>query len=284
MIKIGAVIVTYNPGKEIEINLKAISKQCDEVLVIDNGSTFRLEELIDPIPSNVTIINLSSNTGIAHAFNIGVTLLSDDIDWVATFDQDTYILDNYFNNMIEQGKKINVETPHILVPSFNGLPQNEQYKSMGIREVVTAISSGSLIRRDVFSLVGGFDDQLFIDYVDNEFYLRCQNNGVRLFEIIGIKLNHKLGDMEPHVLLGRRFHTSNHSPLRRYYVFRNRIFVYRKFAKHFPIWFLRDFLRNFTEILKILIWENNKTQKLYYISKGLLDGMKNKTGEYDRRG
>ena len=45
------------------------------------------------------------------------------------------------------------------------------------KSVRQTITSGSIVRTDVFAVVGAFDDKLFIDAVDTEFCFRCRSKG-----------------------------------------------------------------------------------------------------------
>jgi rhamnosyltransferase len=81
-------------------------------------------------------------------------------------------------------------------------------------------------------------------------------------------LAHNLGKRSLH---GPRFHmvsTTNHSAVRRFYITRNRLWVYRKYLFTFPGWVLND-IRSFAkETVKVLLFEEQKMPKVRAILLG----------------
>lgn len=73
-LKIGALIVTYNPEiSKLFSNINAISQQVDRVVVVDNGS-INYKNIIEVTNSfNIKMINLGKNLGVAAAQNIGMS-------------------------------------------------------------------------------------------------------------------------------------------------------------------------------------------------------------------
>lgn len=81
-----------------------------------------------------------------------------------------------------------------------------------------------LVPVEVLKKVGLMRDELFIDYIDIEWCLRTASNGYSLYAIPDAKMSHTIGD-ERKLFLGRE--VSIHSPLRRYYLARNSIYMMR---------------------------------------------------------
>lgn len=282
---ITSVMVSYNPDAEILEHIESISNQCLELIIVDNGSSEKWWDKLQ-LPPRVKIIALDYNYGIAHATNIGIVNSCADSKWLALFDQDTSIDNRYFEIMlenIEKSDKLDTSRVGLVAPSFSGLKVHSNYEIGVVKEIKTAIASGSMIKRSAFKNTGLMDDLLFIDYVDNDFCFRLMEEGYLVVEAEGIRLSHSLGKMSPHGIGKWQFHTSNHSPLRKYYVFRNRIYIYRRYAYRYPIWVFRDFLRNITEILKIAMWEEDRSEKFRFIRMGISDGLAGKFGKYKQR-
>lgn len=277
---VGAVMVTFEPGPSVVENIRAIAQQVEQLVVVDNGSANRESWAREVDLGNVEIVALGDNFGVAHALNVGITQIDAAHGWIATFDQDTLLQPNYFAELLDQGEAGQDEAVGMVVPGFGGLPGEQGCERASTRRVLTAISSGSVIRRAVLGRVGLFDDALFIDYVDHDFCLRMARANLKVIEVTGVRLNHRLGEMTAHSLLGRQVLTSHHSPVRRYYMFRNRLQVYRRHAARFPLWFARDLARNLTEIAKVLLWEGDKKRKLRFMGQGTLDGLAGRLGKY----
>lgn len=282
MYKVSSVIVLFNPDQDVLENIKSISDQSEFTAVVDNGSS-NIDDFRQSIDNmGVELICLEQNYGIAHALNIGILACPQSSDWIATFDQDTKIEPDYFSLLLSQGREIKDSSIAMLCPGFSGVKESIPYQIGPVRKILTAISSGSMIKREILSAVGLMDDELFIDYVDNDFCLRVNQIGLSIYEITGVKLNHSLGRMSPHYIFGTKIHTSNHSPIRRYYVFRNRIYIYKIYGRKFFTWCARDFLRNFTEIAKIILFEGDKRLKIRMVFEGIGDGLKGKMGKFER--
>ncbi|MGM9321491.1 glycosyltransferase [Deinococcus aquaticus] len=282
---ITSVMVSYNPDSEITGNITSISSQCLELIIVDNGSSEKWWEKLQ-IPPRVKIIALDYNYGIAHATNIGIVNSCVDSKWFALFDQDTSIDNGYFEMMLENIEKsgdLDTSRVGLIAPSFGGLKISSSYEIGAVKEIKTAIASGSMIKRSALKNTGLMDDLLFIDYVDNDFCFRLMSEGYLVVEAEGIRLSHSLGKMSPHRIGKWQFHTSNHSPLRKYYVFRNRIYIYRNYIYRYPVWVFRDFFRNITEILKIAMWEEDKSEKFYFIRRGISDGLAGRFGKYNSK-
>src|SRR5690606_10075289 len=92
-------------------------------------------------------------------------------------------------------------------------------------EVDYVIASGCLIPFDVIETVGGMQEELFIDYVDIEWGLRAQHQGLQSLGVCAAVMQHQLGE-KPIRFRGRLIPV--HSPLRHYYHFRNAVWLYRQ--------------------------------------------------------
>ena len=95
-------------------------------------------------------------------------------------------------------------------------------------------------------------------------------------------LIHNLGESIKKSVLGLKITPTNHSPLRRYYMSRNRRYIWDKYKEDFPEWILIDKRRFITENLKIILFENNKIEKFKYIKKGINDYKNNIFGKFKK--
>ncbi|HFR6094685.1 TPA: rhamnosyltransferase, partial [Shigella flexneri] len=92
------------------------------------------------------------------------------------------------------------------------------------------ISSGTMVSKEVFEIVGMMDEELFIDYVDTEWCLRCLNYGILVHIIPDIEMVHAIGDKSVKIC---GINIPIHSPVRRYYRVRNAFLLLRK--NHVPL-------------------------------------------------
>jgi rhamnosyltransferase len=141
------------------------------------------------------------------------------------------------------------------------------------------ITSGSLIRVEVFDAVGLFDEDLFIDYVDIEWGLRARSRGYQSFGICSIEMLHRLGD-PPLTLFGGRMQVPVRSPLRHYYHFRNAIALYRR--NYIPWrWSLNDAWRLVLKFVVYSIFTNERARHFKMMLLGIFHGMTGKLGPLD---
>jgi len=192
---------------------------------------------------------------------------------------------NYYNSLSkEEQKKIGILVPNII---DNNVKKKCFYiKDEGIYikrelltenniidDVITSISSGSCVKVSVIKEIGLMISDLFIDYIDIEFSLRTQLYGYKIVAIGNAKLFHSLGNRKYFKVLGCKMLLNNHSPLRKYYIFRNRIFIWKKYYKHNIKYISFDFLLFIYEIFKIILFEDNKKSNFKNIFSGIKDGI-----------
>jgi rhamnosyltransferase len=226
--------------------------------------------------------------GIAAALNIGIRFaLERDYPWVATFDQDSTAPDGFIEDLLAAWNTCQFKNEVAIVgPQYrdrhtgriSSYIAGESDDVFG--EVFTTMTSGNLVRSNVFAVAGFFDETLFIDCVDHEFCLRLRSRGYRLIESTDAILIHSLGRMTLHAVAGRVFKVFNHSPLRRYYNARNRVLLYRRYGSAFFGWLCRDLYNFCKEIAGIILFESNAGAKVGAIARGVVHGLLGRTGKY----
>ena len=162
----------------------------------------------------------------------------------------------------------------------NNIINNEEVASKLYTEVLTEITSGALTKASIYKSVGLYDEKLFIDLVDHDYCLSLNKKGFKVIQVNSAILIHNLGESVKKSILGLKMIPTNHSPLRRYYMSRNRHYIWNKYKKDFPGWVLTDKRRFITENLKIVLFEDNKIEKFKYIREGIRDYKNNIFGEF----
>jgi rhamnosyltransferase len=271
MNKILASIVTYNPDIEIlKKNIHSFSDDVLQILIVDNNS-LNNDEILRLQNNKIKVISNKTNVGIAKALNIALEFADKfDYDYLLTMDQDSYfdskgcvvLLDGFIDDNIA------IVSPSLLdVNSGNLNSVNDLFE-----KIFTTITSGSLCSVKILVNIGGFMNELFIDYVDIEICLRLQKKGFTILRSKDCILNHQLGESKVYSFLGFNFISTNHYPLRRYYYARNKVFIYRKYLFSFSNFVIRDIFSFIKTVFIILVFENKKTSKLRMIVKGVYHG------------
>ena len=284
------IIVTYNIGDKFNTCYDAIAKQVEKVIVVDNGSN---EETIKAIKKlskneNTEIIYNDENLGIATALNKGIKLaLNQGFKWILTMDNDSIAMNGMVDAMLghfeefDEDENIVGVFPRYVDLGYNNQDDNniEDIKKPGYKEVNAEITSGNLLKSDIFKDIGFFEDKLFIDMVDYEFCFRIRSKGYKLVQLNDVILYHNLGNTKIKKILGKNMYCTHHNYIRRYYITRNRFYVWKKY-KEFNYEELRKDKKAFwKEMLKIILLEDEKLVKIKMIFKGIKDYKNNIYGK-----
>ena len=293
--KIAGVVVLYNPDDNVRTNIDSYINELDILYVVDNS----------PIPNDnnkkikgekIKYISNNGNKGIANALNVGANnALKENCEWLLTMDQDSTFKDNSLSKMKELLKEIksNKFFSEILSIDYNKLgilstlqrtEFNINNELKGISYPLVVMTSGNLINLNVYKEVGGFKDWLFIDAVDFDYCLNVKKHKYEIVQMNSAGLIHHLGKIEKHIVFGKNIFTTNHSANRRYYITRNRHYLYDLYHDDFPEYCNLELGRTRKELVKIVLFEDNKIAKIKAIYKGYRDYKKGIKGDgYEKR-
>ncbi len=276
---ISAVIVLYNPNNKLTDNIYSYLEQVDKLYAVDN-SEYKDNVLIEELKQNKKIkyIDNKGNRGIAHALNVGANeAIKDGYDFLLTMDQDSKTSENMIFLMLECIQNFNLLEVGIISP-FHASKFNATSNDKGCVKKNMVMTSGNLLSLEAYKKSGPFLEELFLDYVDNEYCLRLQRNGYKVIEVSEAILHHNLGELSKHTLLGKNMYCYNYPPIRYYYRTRNVIAVNKKY-EYFDKLYFKELLK---DIIKIFFYEKNKIKKVQHIYFGIVDAIKGKMGKYDR--
>ena len=290
MCKVAAIIISYNPDNNLLDSVNLLINQVDKIIIVDNGSESQKKKNINLIKDidnkKIEVIFNEENLGIATALNIGVKeALNQGYNWILTMDQDSKASSNMVEKMLEVYNTIDEsERKEILsiFPNFvdERIQSIEENSNMNSYEYVDAdITSGNLLRKEVFEKVGFFDDSLFIDLVDTDFCMRLNEKGIKMIKIRDAVLYHSLGESKTIKGILGSFNTSNHSALRRYYMTRNRFYIWEKYKGLNSFTLNRDKKLFKKEFVKIILGEKDKVNKIKMVLRGYKDYKKGIKGK-----
>ncbi len=290
------IIVSYQPNLEdLILYTNEILAEVDYLILIENGSTNHIQNQINIRLSNekIKVLLQTKNLGLAKAQNIGIRKgIELGGDYFLFLDDDSRLSKGSVEKLkreLEENSKLGIAACHILHENSN----KEQkywiktkcfYKRVGFTSIMrklenvnTVISSGSLVSKEVVQKCGLMREDYFIDYIDIEYCLRVRANDYTISVIRSAKLAHRLGNTKSIQVGQIAFHPTNHSPERRYYMIRNRIWTWKLYAFQFPGWFLIDLGNFFADNVRVFIFEKNKFLNLKFFLIGLRDGFFKKT-------
>jgi rhamnosyltransferase len=297
---ITAIIVTYNPLKETFIRqINALINEVNYIVFIDNNSK-NIHELQNEIENSfnqfwnnkIFLIKNNENFGIGKSQNIGIDFaISLKSTEVLILDHDSIIDKDFCINLLTDrqileslGHKIGAIGPIYYNEKTGEIYPISKYIGPFIERIIPInkpieasflIASGSLISLDVIKNVGYMNESFFIDYVDVEWSFRAKSIGYSVFSSPTSKMKHTIGD-ERRSIFGRSI--SVHSPLRRYYLYRNSIYMIKDSKIHLG-YKVREISFNALRFVLFLILSNERIKYFKYSVSGFVDGVKGVKGK-----
>ncbi|MGL5931835.1 MAG: glycosyltransferase family 2 protein [Cetobacterium sp.] len=273
-----AVVVWYNPTKEMIENIKSYINFVDKVYIVDNSNLSNINLLENIDSKKCEYVSNLENLGIAKALNIACEkAIKEEYDWILTMDQDSWFeqdgLEKYFGIVNKKIKDVAIFCP---VYKYTHNREILKTKKITLKEISKVITSGNLVNLDVYLKVGKYNEDFFIDQVDFEFCKKIEKQNKKIIEVGSIFLNHSLGDSEEKKFLGKKILITNHSPIRRYYMSRNILYM----IKRYPELRLKYLVFMCLEFIKIIFFEKNVYIKIKYFRKGVLDFYCNKRNKF----
>jgi rhamnosyltransferase len=292
--KICVILVLYNPNKGRLIDLVfSLKNQVDKFFIYDNTINLNNKNHFDFLEEiDFEYYGDMQNIGIAQAQN---TLLlkakQQGFEFALLSDQDTIYPIAYINNLIScitnmdnfaaicpnwssENSILKNEENGQFVFNKHGKLQLEKY-SENIIYISHAISSGMIIKLSVLDSVGLMREDLFIDWVDNDWCWRAGKESYKIIFVPWVKIEHVLGENQVKVL-GRSFVKRN--SIRNYYIVRNAIFLF--LHEDFNI-NIRFYL--FKKVIHHIIFSVISTKEYFteicFLSKAVNDGVFRKMGK-----
>jgi len=187
------IILNWNGAKWLAPCLKSIQAQTYpsyEVLLADNGSTDESIELAIAIHRPIMLATFSRNLGYTGANNLASKMARG--TWLIFLNNDTKLAPDFLDQLVDT--LVRQPGAHVLVPTisdYEGETKGEYHFTLDILGYPTQLNTGDpfwghgcalTVRRDVFTSLGGFDNDYFIFYEEMDFCWRAQITG---HEIVG---------------------------------------------------------------------------------------------------
>lgn len=292
-----AVVSLFNPTGSVLANTAALLSQVDSVVVVDDGSPQDpAGVLADLAAQGCTVVRLPRNSGIAAALNAGISRAlsaGQKPDYVLTMDQDSLLDPGYVDALLSAAAaagQAGIATAMVAPASVRGLPVRRGPVLNGIQLGGEPIQSGLLIPVPVLERLGLFQDTLFIDGVDSEFFLRCEAQGLRTVIAPEAALDHSLGSQSAASVFGKEVSAGGRTltirtaaDWRYYYLFRNRLLLARQYARRFPLWTAKGFLADYRHLAIVTLLAPGRRVRLANALQGIADGVRGISGPRPQR-
>lgn len=237
---IAGAVILYNPDRAAVIsNIKSYINFLDALIVFDNSHCEKeFIEKIKGISNKVFFISNTKNEGIAKPLNKALELAGERYNWLLTMDQDSYFDEKQGKEYFRNFEQMYYDSSNIAVVCPNHSNKVEKIINFNIfKEVIRAITSGSIINTKICKELKGFDEKLFIDDVDLEYCYRCVLAGYKIIQFENIYMKHELGTTKQagYFNFFKKSDRSLHSPFRIYFMVRNFLYVSSKYKKLLPL-------------------------------------------------
>lgn len=236
-----AVVVWFNPEKltDAAANISSYASALKKIYIVDNSSENNVH-LAAQI-KNSLYIPLGKNTGIANALNVGCECaIADGFHWCMTMDQDSVWNDmelkKYMATIDAQNSFFQNFSPSLKYESLYSFSMNIKniFRNRRQTECVDFqfddrwITSGSVMKLSVWSDLGKFNPELFIDEVDFDYCARFSEAGMKNLCCKDVVLHHTLGESKKFFFLNY----GSHSNFRVYYQIRNLLYMKNTYPEY----------------------------------------------------
>jgi rhamnosyltransferase len=274
------VVVSYNGLQKTRQTVEALRRQVGHIHIVDNGSdaeSLGVLQLLEQEPG-ITVERLGENRGIGYALNRGVQRARQmGCTWLLTMDQDS-VLDS---SLIEAYRAA-VERDSTMVCLAPRITNRRRKKDAAGGVISYAITSGNLVRVSVFDQVGFYDEGFFIDCIDFDFCLRLRRAGYEVHRVPAAMMTHQWGDSVDLPKAAREYY-ARHPPVRRYYMYRNLMYMVERYLFEFPRFIVKLGLSSMLLLLLIGFLDSRPLASYRAIARGLWDYALHKDGPYMER-
>lgn len=276
---VAAMVTMYNSSPDVIENIATYINQVDKLYVIDNSENTdaTLQHSLKSF-RNLCYLPNNNNLGIGYALNRAANkALEDGYCFLLTMDDDSKSPADLVEKMLSF-----IDTQHMQTIGIISVNHSIGRRDIPFLAVRYTMTSGNLLNLDAYREVGPFSDQLFIDHVDHEYGMRLNMNQFRVIELGDIQLIHTLGVKKQIKVLNELYSFVSHSPLRMYYMARNGIYVAVQYRKQYPTFLLTALKLTTKEIIKAILFEDQKILRLQNIFQGIRDGLYSHLGRIDK--
>ena len=256
------VVVTFQPDLDVlDRQFRRLAMEGMNVIVVDNCSSTQSDVSDVASRYGFECIPLNTNEGVASAHNTGIDRVrSRNGDYVVFLDQDSIPREGAFRTLVRVFLSFAQDAKVAAVGSSYTLQEGAKGSSFvrfgwfhfkkiycedveeDLHRVDFLISSGTFIPLSVIDVVGRMQDELFIDHVDTDWFLRAKSAGYHSYGCCSAALDHALGEHTLKVWFGRWRTVPVHKGFRYFFIFRNSLWLYRQ--KYAPAqWVSADLVR-----------------------------------------
>ena len=282
--KIAAVVILYHPTDSTLQNIESYSEVISKTYVFDNTEEGALiRDKLSALPG-IEYHHNGKNEGLPKRLNEAAHLaIKDGFDWLLTMDQDSNFSKGLFTKYASCCDGFYGKEEVAMFGTTYEKSETTPVEICQFTAVENLITSGTLLNLSLFKKVGNFDEALFIDCVDHDYSIRSILQGYFVIRFSNVFLTHALGKEVYKSSIKTLFMVKKkkeiHSPVRCYYMFRNMLYLTKKFkTENIPQvkQLKKDVL---SRIKKAFLYGRNSTAIVFYLNKAYKDYKKMRMGK-----
>ena len=205
--KLSIIILNYNVRYFLELCLKSVQASIEnldaEIIVVDNHSSDDSCKMIKSLFPDVILLENKENYGFSKGNNQGVAVAKG--EYICILNPDTVVAEDTFETLLKfaesqnnlgilgcrlidgsgnflQESKRNIPFPKVALKKILGNAKGyyaNQLEEFEIGEVPILVGAFMVLKRDIFNLVNGFDEDYFMYGEDIDLSYRIQQKGYK---------------------------------------------------------------------------------------------------------
>ena len=175
------ILPSYRSKKLILSHLKSLSKNY-KIIVIENSYDISLEKIIKNKYKNVEVY-LKKNIGYGRAVNFAAKKVK--TKFFLVMNPDAKIYKNTLKNLIKYSKKL--KNFGAVGPIYEN--QKNKFKKKLVK-VNKLVSAAMLINTKTFLKIKGYDENFFLYYEDDDFFLKCNLKKLDIYNVTNSFIKH----------------------------------------------------------------------------------------------
>jgi len=168
------IIVSFHSENIIENAIKSINRKKYKILVIDNANSLNLKKRLENKYKNITVLNSIENLGFGRSINLAIKKIKTPFSFYLS--ADAILKKKSLEHILDYAVKN--DDWIILTPSIINTPTSKiniikrNYKK-DIDSINFTQGCAFFFDNKVIKKIGGFDENIFLYYEDNDFFFRC---------------------------------------------------------------------------------------------------------------
>jgi N-acetylglucosaminyl-diphospho-decaprenol L-rhamnosyltransferase len=168
------IIVSFHSENIIENAIKSINRKKYKILVIDNANSLNLKKKLEDKYKNITVLNSKENLGFGRSINLAIKKIKTPFSFYLS--ADAILKEKSLEHILDYAVKN--DDWIILTPSIFNTPTSKiniikkNYKK-DIDSINFTQGCAFFFDNKVIKKIGGFDENIFLYYEDNDFFFRC---------------------------------------------------------------------------------------------------------------